>query len=50
LLLDLSAQNGTIRVLGTSQTGLSVRFSSNGNGSLRGALPVAINEPNVTAS
>ena len=49
LLLDLSAENGTIRVLRTSQTGLPVRFGSNGNGGLRGALPIAIDKPNVTA-
>ncbi len=49
LLLDLSAEDGAIRVLRTSQTWLSVRFGSDGNGSLRGALPVSVNEPNVTA-
>lgn len=49
LLLDLSAENGTVRVLRTGQTGLSVRFGSNGNGGLRGALAVAIDKPNVTA-
>jgi hypothetical protein len=49
LLLDLSAENGTVRVLRTSQTGLSVRFGSNGNSGLRGALAVAIDKPNVTA-
>jgi hypothetical protein len=45
----MSAENGTVWILRTSQTGLSVRFGSNGNGGLRGALTVAIDKPNVTA-
>jgi hypothetical protein len=49
LLLDLSAKNGAIRILRTSQTGLTVRFGSYGNGGLGGALPIPIDEPNVTA-
>ncbi len=49
LLLDLSAEDGAIRILRTSHTGVPVRFGSNGNGGLRRALPITINEPDVTA-